>query len=79
MSAAARPALEYWVYENWTAEHKAVVHTGPCGFCKHGHGTDRPKPRGDANGTWHGPYATVGAADTAAQRTGRPVRRHRCV
>lgn len=72
-------ALEYWVYENWTAEHKAVVHAGPCGFCKHGAGTDKRKPRGDANGTWHGPYPTVATADNAARETGRPVRRHRCV
>ncbi len=43
-------ALEYWVYENWTVEHKAVAHAGPCGFCKHGAGTDKRKPRGDANG-----------------------------
>ena len=70
MRALAGSALEYWVYENWTAEHKAVVH---------GRGTDKRKPRGDANGTWHGPYPTVAAADTAAQRTGRPARRHRCV
>ena len=30
--------MEYWVYENWTAEHKAVVHSATCGFCNHGRG-----------------------------------------
>ena len=58
MNLAEGIASEYWVYENWTAEHKAVVHAGACGFCKHGHGTDRRKPRGDANGKWYGPYPT---------------------
>ena len=79
MNLAEGIASEYWVYENWTAEHKAVVHAGACGFCKHGHGTDRRKPRGDANGKWRGPYPTVAVANAAAQRTGRPVRRHGCV
>ena len=71
--------MEYWVYENWTAEHKAVVHSATCGFCNHGRGTNKRKPRGDANGKWHGPHATLAAADTSARRTGRPVRRHGCV
>ena len=42
--------MEYWVYEHWSAEHKAVVHAASCGFCNHGQGTSKRKPRGDANG-----------------------------
>ena len=71
--------MEYWVYEHWTAEDKAVVHAATCGFCNSGQGTNKQKPRGDANGKWHGPYSTPADADVQAQRTGRPVRRHGCV
>ena len=35
--------MEYWVYENWTVK-KARIHEGPCPYCNHGQGTDKPKP-----------------------------------
>lgn len=64
--------MEYWVYENWRAEHKAIVHAETCGFCNHGRGTNKPKPHDDANGRWRGPFPTLAAARTAARQTGRP-------
>jgi hypothetical protein len=67
--------MDYWVYEHWSAEKKARIHKGPCRYCKHGQGTDKRKPRGDANGRWHGAHVTVADADRAAQQTGRPVTR----
>jgi hypothetical protein len=47
-------------------------------FCNHGHGC-RLKPRGDTNGRWHEPFATLGIAHAAATATKRPVRPHRCI
>ena len=76
MKSAEGFVMEYWVYEHWTAEHKAVIHSATRGFCNHGRGTNKRKPRGDANGKWHGRYHTLADADTAARRTGRPMCRH---
>ena len=69
--------MSYWVYENWVAESKAVVHDGACRFCNEGQGTGR-NLRGDRNGRWHGAYGSVAEASTAASATGRPVRLCRC-
>ncbi len=70
--------MSYWVYENWVAESKAVIHLGSCRFCNEGTGTGR-NVRGDQNGKWHGAFGSVDEADVAARRTGRPVRSCRCV
>ena len=66
--------MRYWVYENWTAEDKAVVHRAVCGFCKDGQGTGKGF-LGEKNGRWHGPFASAEAALSAARTTGREVRR----
>lgn len=58
--------MAYWVYENWQAgPHKAVVHDGSCGYCKDGRGRSG-KGTNPAYGRWHGPYATLDEAQTAA-------------
>ncbi len=69
--------MSYWVYENWTAENKAVIHSGSCGNCNEGRGCHE-HIRGDQNGQWLGPYNTLDEAEAAAEATGRPTRRHRC-
>ena len=63
---------DYFVYENWTAEHKAVIHHADCKFCNSGKGL-HPNA-GTRNGKWHGPFASYDQALHAAQGTGRPVR-----
>ena len=70
--------VTYWIYENWVAENKAVIHVGTCRHCNDGagHGTN---VRGNRNGRWSGPFATLEQAQAAAVRTGRPVRTDRCV
>jgi len=68
----------YWVYENWVAESKAVIHTSTCGFCNNGAGTGR-NIRGERNGKWHGAFGSLDEAETVARGTGRPMRRHACV
>lgn len=39
----------FWVYENWVAEKKAVVHRAECGHCRNGHGS-HPNIHGGQNG-----------------------------
>ena len=46
--------MDYYFYENWTAEKKAVIHVGSCGNCKDGKGCHE-NPLGNLNGQWHGP------------------------
>ena len=70
--------MSYYVYENWRAENKAVIHTGFCGNCNNGRGCHE-NPLGDRNGRWHGPFDTLDEARRAAQNTGRAFREHRCV
>lgn len=45
----------YYIYENWRAEKKAVIHKGTCKFCNEGKGTGKTI-LGESNGKWHGPY-----------------------
>jgi hypothetical protein len=71
-------SIAYYVYENWTAEHKAVIHCGICGNCNDGLGC-HANPLGRRNGVWHGPFHSLEEAQRAATATGRPVRRHRRV
>jgi len=70
--------MAYWVYENWVAENKAVIHRASCGHCKDGQGCHILKHLGK-NGRWRGRFRTLPDARAAAERTGRPVREHRCV
>lgn len=62
----------YFVYENWTAEDKAVIHLGTCPFCNQGKGIHTNK--GTHNGRWLGPFTPLSSAEKAARDTGRPVR-----
>lgn len=70
--------MTFYVYENWTAEQKAVIHAGSCGYCRDGRGC-HVNPLGDRNGKWHGPFNTIEEAEEKARLTGRPVRKHRCL
>jgi hypothetical protein len=67
----------YYVYENWRAEQKAVIHEGACGNCMEGKGC-HPNPLGNMNGKWHGPFKTLQEAQVAARATKRTVKNHRC-
>ena len=68
----------FFVYENWTAEHKAVIHSGSCGYCQEGRGCHE-NPLRNRNGKWHGPFDSLEEAGMAAKNTGRPVRFHNCI
>ena len=46
---------KFWIYENWVAEKKAVIHKANCSYCNNGQGTQKNK-LGNKNGRWHGPF-----------------------
>lgn len=55
----------YYVYENWQASDKAIVHRGSCPFCNNGQGTGRGT-EGTAHGKWHGSFESEDGAFTYA-------------
>ena len=64
----------FWVYENWAAEKKAVIHRTECGHCQDGQGSHRGK-HGERNGRWHGPFEGYESAKVAAEMLpGRAIR-----
>lgn len=58
--------MEFYIYENWVASDKAVIHYGKCAFCNHGKGTGCGT-LGDKNGRWWGPFTT---SDEAFKKAG---------
>ena len=67
-----RSNIAYYVYENWRAEKKAVIHYGHCGSCNYGKGI-HPKA-GTRNGRWYGPCETYDEAYLVAKQTKKVVR-----
>lgn len=64
----------YWVYENWVASKKAVIHFAECAHCNDGRGVHRNN-LGDKNGRWHGAFDTYNEAlDLANSLADRTVR-----
>ena len=74
--------MPFYVYENWTAQDKAVIHKGECGYCNHGKGCHE-NPSRDKHGRWHGknkPFNTYQEAKSFAESLGRNVvKPHRCI
>lgn len=62
----------YFVYENWVAEKKAMIHFGDCSSCNFGQGIH--PGAGTNNGRWHGPFSSFESAQKAARETGRQVK-----
>lgn len=56
----------FWVYENWVAEKKAIIHKSECSHCNNGTGTHQ-KVHGDKNGKWHGDFKSYKDARVFAQ------------
>lgn len=66
--------MSFYIYENWTAEKKAVIHKGDCSFCDNGRGVHE-NVRGDRNGKWRGPFESYQGAKNIAESLGdRQVR-----
>jgi len=65
--------MTFYVYENWRAENKVVIHRADCPRCNYGQGTKKTKPSGK-NDAWHGPFATYREAESKANSLGRPPR-----
>lgn len=55
----------FYVYENWVAEKKAVIHKASCSHCNYGEGTHR-NIRRDQNGKWHGSFESFEEAESLA-------------
>jgi len=65
--------MKYYIYENWTAEKKAVIHKENCSYCNSGNGIHPEKT--NKNGTWHGPFENWNDAWCfASSLKGREVR-----
>jgi len=62
----------FYVYENWRAEQKAVIHSGSCSSCNYGKGV-HPGASND-NGRWYGPFYSFQDAYQCASETNRPIR-----
>lgn len=62
----------YYVYENWVAEKKAVIHFGDCPYCNYGQGIH--PGAGTRNSRWHGPFSSFESAQKTAKETGRQVK-----
>jgi len=69
--------MSHWIYENWTAESKAVIHAAVCGHCRDGSGC-HPNPLGKQNGRWLGPFDSLATAESEARALGRPLKLHSC-
>jgi hypothetical protein len=68
--------MTYYIYENWTAENKAVIHKGSCGNCNEGKGCHKNTLR-NKNGKGSRPFKSIEEAERFAIETGSPVRKHR--
>ncbi len=47
--------MTFYVYENWQADDKTVVHCATCRFCNKGKGIGTGT-LGQKNGKWHGEF-----------------------
>jgi 4-hydroxy-tetrahydrodipicolinate synthase len=73
----AAEVVDFYIYENWLAgPHKIVVHRSSCGQCNHGKG--RPAGHDANHARWHGPYATLAEARTAAHDMTNVLIRSEC-
>ena len=69
----------FYIYENWRADNKTVIHQGTCGNCNDGRGC-QDNPLGNKNGKWHGPFESLEEAEEAAMKIDRPnKKKHRCI
>ncbi|MBO6176771.1 MAG: hypothetical protein J6O39_04445 [Treponema sp.] len=67
--------MEYYVYENWRATDKVVIHKASCSYCNNGRGCHK-NILGNENGMWWGPLNTFEeAAEKARTLRRREVRK----
>lgn len=62
--------MNFWIYENWRADDKTVIHKENCNCCNYGHGTGKGTC-GEKNGRWHGPFTSFNNAKTEANKLKR--------
>ena len=71
--------MSYYIYRNWVAEKKAVIHRADCGYCNNGKGC-HVNPLGDKNGKWFGPFhKLIDAVREASKKyEGRTLKSKKC-
>ena len=57
----------YYIYRNWAAAKKAVIHKANCSYCNYGKGLQNNR-RGDKNGAWSQEYKTYEDAKKDAEK-----------
>ena len=60
-------SVTYYIYRNWAADKKAVIHTASCSFCKHGKGLQN-NTSGAKNGAWSQEYLSYEDAKVDAEK-----------
>ena len=71
--------MQYYIYRNWVAEKKAMIHRADCGHCKDGKGCHRHL-KGNKNGEWSGPFhKLIDAVREASKKyEGRTLKSKKC-
>ena len=59
--------MGYYIYRNWVAEKKAVIHKAECGHCNYGKGCHK-NFLGDKNGEWSEMFRNLEDAEIDARR-----------
>lgn len=59
--------MAYYIYRNWVAEKKAVIHKAECGYCNGGKGCHE-NPLGNINGEWSDSFKTFLDAKNDARK-----------
>lgn len=62
--------MNFWIYENWQAANKTVIHKATCIYCNNGQGTGKEINKGQ-NGKWIGPFTSFNDAKLGAAKLKR--------
>lgn len=57
--------MAFYIYENWRANDKTVIHKADCRYCNQGKGIGIGT-RGTENGKWYGEFKSFDEAQTFA-------------
>ena len=60
--------MKFYIYRNWVAEKKAVIHRADCSYCNNGKGLQK-NIHDDKNGAWSKSYDTYDEAKKAANES----------
>lgn len=67
--------MPYYIYRNWVAEKKSVIHKAACGYCNYGKGCHR-NPLGNKNGEWSGRFEKLEDAKNDASKSYKSLKQY---